>query len=330
MSLTLPPPISDDTVAQTTPIPEQTVTLRPIDTIPAEQPVTNGVADLGELGINTARPQRLAETFKTSPDMRVRISLAPGADYFYKTEPRGSAGILEPLRDTGGVIYPYMPTINVTYRANYTSSDLTHSNYTMYSYKGSAVSDISITGKFTAQDSIEAEYVLAVIHFFRSITKMFYGQDERRGIPPPLVYLSGLGAYNFDNHPMAITNFSMNYPSDVDYINARISTANGPTLSAFSQNSSKHLVANRANFSSVYRLSSGGLAPGGKTPGPKFGASTPTGDEITRIPTALDITISCVPIMSRYTVSNKFSLTEYATGKLLRGSKNSGNGGGMW
>ena len=49
--------------------------------------------------------------------------------------------------------------------------------------------------KFTAQATFEANYMLAVIHFFRSVTKMFYGQDWQRGAPPPLVFLSGLGEY---------------------------------------------------------------------------------------------------------------------------------------
>jgi hypothetical protein len=34
--------------------------------------------------------------------------------------------------------------------------------------------------------------------------------------------------------------------------------------------------------------------------------------------------------MSRNMVSNKFSLRDYATGKLLRGSSSQNTGGGMW
>ena len=40
------------------------------------------------------------------------------------------------------------------------------------------------------------------------------------------------------------------------------------------------------------------------------------------------MTITCVPIISRNMVSNKFSLRDYATGKLMRGSQT--GDGGFW
>jgi hypothetical protein len=73
---------------------------------------------------------------------------------------------------------------------------------------------------FTAQDTGEANYLLAVITFFKSVTKMFYGQDAERGAPPPLVYLSGLGEYQFNEHPCVVSQFNYNLPSDADYIRA--------------------------------------------------------------------------------------------------------------
>jgi hypothetical protein len=42
----------------------------------------------------------------------------------------------------------------------------------------------------------------------------------------------------------------------------------------------------------------------------------------------MQIQISAVPIVTRNDISNKFSLTEYATGKLLRGTQR--QGGGIW
>jgi hypothetical protein len=71
---------------------------------------------------------------------------------------------------------------------------------------------------FTAQSTSEANYLLAVITFFKSVTKMFYGQDAERGAPPPLTYLSGLGEYQFNEHPCVITQFNYTLPGDVDYI----------------------------------------------------------------------------------------------------------------
>ena len=123
-------------------------------------------------------------------DWRVKLRLAPQATYLYKApEP----GILAPLAVTDGIIFPYTPTIDVQYRAEYQNYSPTHSNYQHYFYKNSSVQTVQLQAEFTAQDTIEAEYLLAVIHFLKSASKMFYGQDAERGSPPPLLYLTGLG-----------------------------------------------------------------------------------------------------------------------------------------
>ena len=140
-----------------------------------------------------------------SKDWRVRLQLAQGADYLYKA---AQPGILQPLAVTDGIIFPYTPKIDLSYKANYNSYDLTHSNFRGYFYQNSGVGDINITANFTAQDTNQANYLLAVIHFLRSATKMFYGQDAQRGTPPPLVFLSGLGQYQFNNHPCLISEFT--------------------------------------------------------------------------------------------------------------------------
>jgi hypothetical protein len=120
-------------------------------------------------------------------DWRVKLRLAGGADYLYR-DPRLTKledGILFPLTVTDGVVFPYMPTISTSYAANYSNYDLTHSNYRGYFYQNSYVDEVTLNATFTAQDTSEANYLLAVIHFFRSVTKMFYGQDANRGQPPP-------------------------------------------------------------------------------------------------------------------------------------------------
>ena len=59
--------------------------------------------------------QQDVANFQAKPDWRVRLSLAPGADYLYKVKPSSNAGILEPLAQTDGVIFPYTPAISVNY-----------------------------------------------------------------------------------------------------------------------------------------------------------------------------------------------------------------------
>jgi len=285
--------------------------------------------------------------FEQQPDWRVRLSLSPGAWYLYK-DPDNE--ILAPLRDTDGIIFPYTPTINVTYGANYQTSQPTHSNYKIFQYENSYVDTISITCDFTAQDTQEALYMLAVIHFLRSITKMFYGQDSapKPGTPPPLCYLFGLGEFQFNAHPLAITSFTYNLPPDVDYIRAGALTeppgVNRADQGASTKTSSTSLGSTiqdeiqnrlRSGIAAVGNALGLKLQPGGGSSGYVFGMSNrfnsplPPGTiEPTYVPTKINISISAVPIISRYEISNNFSVKDYANGSLLQGTKR--KGGGFW
>ena len=291
----------------------------PTSVIENANPASNAIGIQLDSAQSTATYQD-AQNFQQAKDWRVRISLAQGANYLYRVDDRANAGILGPLIDTDGVIFPYTPNISVSYAAGYDASELVHSNYKVYQYKGSSVDSVTITGDFTAQDSNEADYLLAVIHFFRSVTKMFYGQDEnpKNGVPPPLCYLTGFGAYQFDNHPMVITNFTYNTPTDVDYIRAGSQT-NNPGQNVGQQ---APIVNSTLRLS---RLSQSGLI----LQPPNF--STPNvliNSDATYVPTKVSISITATPIVSRDDISNNFSLRDYATGGLLRGSIN--NSGGIW
>jgi hypothetical protein len=260
----------------------------------------------------TQATQQDYSNFNNREDWRVRLSLAPGANYLYKDPDTSVTGILSPLKATNGVIFPYTPAISVAYAAQYDPTTLTHTNYKFYTYNSSSVDQITLSCDFTAQDVFEANYLLAVIHFFRSVTKMFYGQDEnpKNGTPPPLCYLSGLGAFQFDNHPIAITNFTYSLPTDVDYIRAG-TVQDQPKSTSQSFNS---------------RLS--GVQPGALPAAPQFSGAYMV-QEPTYVPTKIQISITAVPVTTRNDVSNHFSLKDYATGMLLRGSKRP-SGGGFW
>ncbi len=269
--------------------------------------------------------------FPTAEDWRFRVRLAPRSDYLYNAP---DPGILAPLAGKG-VIFPYTPSVSVTYAARYDTNQITHSNYNVYTYQGSAVENITITGDFTAQDVSEANYMLAVIHFFRSATKMFYGQDKNRGVPPPLLYLSGLGEYQFDNHPAVLTNFTYTLPQDVDYINAYPfgtgEAVNGASLQPYQKPGIGRELGKLAQAidNALKRLGSSGLTTRGK-PSATSSPSSIVSNKTTRVPTKITITLTFNPMITRHAVSNKFSLADYASGKLLQGSKNAGFGGGMW
>lgn len=273
---------------------------------------------------NDARAKQItqdAENAKTQGDWRVRLSLAPSAGYLYKAE---NPGILKYLQETDGVIFPYVPQISVNYAAHYDASELTHSNYKIFQYKNSSIDQVTITCDFTAQDTYEANYLLAVIHFFRSVTKMFYGQDQlpKPGTPPPLCYLSGLGGFQFDKHPLVISSFNYNLPNDVDYIRA-----SSPTLQPGVDSTGYNSKGTDSTASSI-RLKDSNLNGGATVPAPRFTGNKATNTQPTYVPTKIQIALTAYPIVTRNDISNKFSLKEYATGALLQGSKRSG--GGIW
>ena len=295
--------------------PETGEAYTPVSSLDALKVNSNASSNKSQTSTTVATPKESVD------DWRFRISLADSANYFYKIAE--DADLLHPLKATNGVIYPYTPTIQVSYVANYDSVDLTHSNYRSYNYKNSAVDNISITGDFTAQDSTEAAYLLAVMHFFKCATKMFYGKDTnpKAGTPPPLCYLTGHGAYAFDKHPVVITGFTINYPNDVDYISTRndvnysLPTYNKPVISKPSR---------------LDRLLKSGLDKGGTAaPGEVASNKTQTSNRpLTRVPSKIQLSITALPIVTRNNISNNFSLKDYATGSLLRGSIN--KIGGIW
>lgn len=249
--------------------------------------------------------------FQARTDWRVRLALSddPSVNYLYKA---ANPGILKPLQATNGVIFPYTPTISVNYSASYNPTELVHSNYKVYQYSSSAIDSVTIQGDFTAQDEYEANYLLAVIHFFRSATKMFYGQDQnpRKGTPPPLCYIYGMGSYQFAGQPLAIQQFSYNLPNNVDYITT--STGEGEPAPSTQQ---------------PPRLAGTGAAPGGTPPPPQFAPIAEPGT-VTWVPSKIQLSITCVPMMNRNAVSNEFSLEKYATGSLLNGITK--EFGGFW
>ena len=249
--------------------------------------------------------------FAANTDWRVTLRLAPGATYLYND---AQAGLLQPLKVTNGVIFPYTPTISTAYKANYNAYDLTHSNYRGYFYQNSYVDVINLTATFTAQSTSDAAYVLAVIHFFRSVTKMFYGQDAQRGSPPPLVFLSGLGDYQFNNHPCLVQQFNYTLPPDVDYISSGAPNNPGLNLQPLQNLYSTTL---NAVAPTVTRLANAFLPPGAQNalPAPLQSLlSNPT-----YVPTKMDMTLTLLPVQSRQQVSQQFSLKNFANGQLLKG-----------
>lgn len=254
-------------------------------------------------------------------DWRVRLSLGPKANYLYNAE---DPGILAPLRagsGTDGVIFPYTPNITTTYSANYEQYDLVHSNYRGLFYKNSRVGDIQIRGTFTAQNTTEANYLLAVIHFFRSATKMFYGQDPQRGTPPPICLLNGFGGFQFSDHPVVISSFNYTLPNDVDYI--RTTNPNNFGLNLNNRyNAAGASLPVGGSLAGLNRLVNALLPKGAQpqTPAPNTVTGSVTNNTpASYVPTKMEIDITLIPAQTRSQVSKQFSLAGFANGDLLRG-----------
>jgi len=282
----------------------------------------NALASAGAAYKQQAKEQAAIQAQFQSPangDWRVRLRLAPSAKYLYMDE-NAKNGILAPLAASNGVVFPYMPTIQTSYNADYDSAELTHSNYRGQFYKSSYVGDVSITGIFTAQDTAEANYLLAVIHFFRSVTKMFYGaKDPLRGAPPPLVYLIGLGQYQFNNQPCVVKTFNYSMPNDCDYIRTKPNNYN----TNLGGRSTKPQGSTNPISSVVNRLKNAAL-PQGAVP------NVPAQDllelqsvtniaDATYVPTKCEIQLTLMPIQTRSQQSQQFNMPDFANGNLLKG-----------
>jgi hypothetical protein len=145
-------------------------------------------------------------------DWRVRIS----CDWSqFKDNP-----LFAPLDDDGtkGVVFPILPSITYSTKANYTQIDPVHNNYPFQAYKNSQVDEINIQGTFIAENELQAAYWISAVTFFKTMTKMFFGQGANAGAPPPVCQLNGYGASVFDNVPVVVKSFSLDLPNDVNYI----------------------------------------------------------------------------------------------------------------
>ena len=142
-------------------------------------------------------------------DWRVRITC--NWDIF-------NSAMFDRLKDTGGVVWPYLPNITVSTKAEYNAVNPVHSNYTQYNYKNSVVEDIQISGEFSCETETDAAYWIAATTFFKTATKMFFGQGDNAGNPPIVCNLTGYGASVFDRTPIIVKSFSVDLKDDVNYI----------------------------------------------------------------------------------------------------------------
>lgn len=252
-----------------------------------------------------------------SDDWRVRLSIPSWPSF-------RSSPVLAPLNAAGGLVFPYTPQIQIEQSAKYNQIETIHSNYTFQAFKNSDPGTISITAPMNVEDSSQAMYWIAALHYLRSITKMFSGNDPKAGNPPPIVRLNGYGSYVFNNIPVVITKFSLNLANDCDYISCNVNTSIagqvgsiGDAIGGFagslgqSVSGLSGLTANIANLAgdvSQVADTFGSLGLGGSMSG-----------GVAHVPTKSSITVTLQPVYSRNSVRN-FSLDRFVTGGYLNNS----------
>lgn len=211
-----------------------------------------------------------------------------------------------------GIRFPTTPAVFMSHSASYDTRPVLHNNYPYYAYQNSQVDSMTINGSFPVMDDTDGQHWLATIHFLRTVTKMYYGAGQNQGNPPPVCKLNGYGDHVFQNVPVIITNFTVDFRQDVDYI--------GVTMGGQS-----------AETEGLPRPGTGATGPGGRysntqgiSPGQRMAM---TGSPYTKqekkgsvnyVPTDSMITVQCVPIYSRNKISNKFNLKAFASGKLAK------------
>jgi hypothetical protein len=151
-----------------------------------------------------------------SDDKRARLTVRGSSGFYFG----GPAVALTP---TQGIVFPNQPDIVYNQSVNYTPYNLTHTNYTTYAYASTPSPTLQITAQFSNVTAEEHRYTQGVIHFLRSVTKMFYGlgdvpQTPTAGTPPPVLSFSAFGETQFNQVPVVVGNVSIPYQSDTDLV----------------------------------------------------------------------------------------------------------------
>jgi hypothetical protein len=245
-----------------------------------------------------------------SNDWRCRLSLPAWPSF--RTSP-----VLAPLKDAGGLIFPYTPTINITETATYTPVTTIHSNYGFNAYKQSDPGSITITAPMYCEDSTQALYWIAALHYLRSVTKMFSGNDPKSGNPPPVVKFNAYGNYVFKDVPVVITNITVALPNDTDYIGCNVvGSAAGQVAGMLDSLGGLAGSLGGDGISEVL----GGIGQIAGLLG-TFGVGGSVSGGVTHVPTKSQFTVTLKPAYSRTSV-RKFSLDQFVTG----GYMNNGTG----
>lgn len=165
------------------------------------------------LGITDSRPINVQNN-----DRRARLRPKPGAEGYVYGDTTQS-GLMSILRETNGLMFPITPTISETHAVQYSTYSPTHSITKFNSYNNTENVTLQISGDFVVTNATEARYLLACIHFVRSVMKMDFGfASPSRGTPPPVLIFSAYGTFMYNDIPVVVKGANFSMDPDVDYI----------------------------------------------------------------------------------------------------------------
>lgn len=196
--------------------------------------VENYVTSTAEQGILASSAVPSADTkLQQKTDWRARLRPKNGgAEQFYNAIAGGDY-LMRPIKESGGLVWQYTPTLFLNGGAVYDQQEAQGSNYSINTYVQSKMPILPVSADFTANDDYEARYMLALMTFIKVATKSYYGDaavaDKKYGTPPPVLIFEYLGEHGFNKVPVVVSNYSIQYPDDVDYVPVRTNIANGDT-----------------------------------------------------------------------------------------------------
>lgn len=252
-------------------------------------------------------------------DWRVRLTIPNWVSF-------KNSAVLKPLKDAGGLVFPYTPSITISGGAKYEAIGTVHSNYSFNAYKNSDPGSIGIEADFNVEDSTQALYWIAAVHYLRSVTKMFSGYDPKAGNPPPIVKLNGYGPYVFKNVPVVVKDMSITLDKSCDYISCEVVGSAAGEIADVADSigglsdTLGGAIPGLSGITSTVSSIAGGVGQVASLLG-SFGVGGATSGGTARVPTKSSIKVTLVPAYSRDT-ARKFSLDRFVTG----GYMNSGTG----
>lgn len=117
--------------------------------------------------------------------------------------------------------FPYSPTIQLQQEVQWGAIDLVHTNYQPNAFAKRSNPQITLTAPFTCHTTAATTYALGALTMMKVISSMRFGtQDPYRGVVPPILLFSAYGAQVFQDVPVILKSYSMDFPNDVDYVSA--------------------------------------------------------------------------------------------------------------